>query len=89
MLKIMRVTKEKEEVVFAVSGRLDAGNLVELESLFSSEMSGLPKTLDLRELTQVDQVTVSFLMHCESDGIQLKNCPAYVREWVTRERRQS
>lgn len=87
MLKITRA--ENGEVVFAVSGRLGAENLAELKTLFSSEASDRRITLDLKELTLVDREAVSFLMRCEADNIELKNCPAYIREWITRERSQS
>jgi len=43
--------------------------------------------LDLKDLTLVDQDVVSFLARCEADSIQLKNCPAYIRGWITGERR--
>ena len=46
-------------------------------------------TLDLRELTLVDYDAVSFLVRCEADNIQLKNCAAYIREWITRERKKN
>ena len=65
MLTIMRVANG--EVVFAVSDRMDAENLTEMKTLFSSEASGLRTTLDLIELTLVDQAAVSFLMRCEAD----------------------
>ncbi len=87
MLKITRAANA--EVVFTVSGRLDAENLAELKRLFSSEPTGRRISLDLKELTRVDQDAVSFLGRCEADNIQLKNCPAYMREWITRERSQS
>lgn len=87
MLKI--TTAANAEVVFTVSGRLDAENLTELKTLLSSEASGRRITLDLKELTRVDQDAVSFLERCETDSIQLRNCPAYIREWITRERGQS
>jgi anti-anti-sigma regulatory factor len=87
MLKITRAANG--EVVFSLSGRLDAENLAQLKTLFDSEASGRRITLDLKELTLVDQDAVSFLMRCEVDNIQLKNCPAYIREWITRERSQS
>jgi anti-anti-sigma regulatory factor len=87
MLKITRVANG--EVVFTVSGRLDAENLDELKVLVNSEASGRRITLDLKELTLVDQDTVTFLITCEANNIQLKNCPAYIREWITRERSQS
>lgn len=87
MLKIMRAANG--EVVFTVSGRLDEENLAELKTLFNSEAKDRRITLDLRELTLVDHDAVRFLMRCEADNIQLKNCPAYIREWITRERGQS
>lgn len=80
MLKITRATNG--EVVFKLSGRLDAENVSELEVLFSAECSGRRIVLDLEDLTLVDQDVVSFLRRCEADGIQLKNCPAYIREWI-------
>jgi len=87
MLKITRAVNG--EVVFTVSGRMDAENLPELKALFSSEPSGRRITLDLKELTLVDQDAVRFLERCEAHNIQLKNCPAYIREWITRGRNQS
>lgn len=87
MLKITRAVNG--EVVFTVSGRLHAENLAELETLFSSEASGRRISLDLKELTRVDQDAVRFLMRCEAHNIQLNNCPAYIREWITRERGES
>jgi anti-anti-sigma regulatory factor len=87
MLKITRAANG--DVVFTVSGRMDAENLAELKTLFSLEARGRRITLDLKELILVDQDAVSFLERCEAGNIQLKNCPAYIREWITRERGQS
>ncbi len=83
MLKITRATNG--EVVFKLSGRMDAENVSELEELFSAEASGRRIVLDLEDLTLVDQDVVSFLRRCEASSIQLKNCPAYIREWITGE----
>ena len=84
MLKITR--SANGEVIFTVSGRMDAENLAELERLFGSEASGCRIALDLKDLTLVDQDAISFLERCEAGNIQLKNCPAYIREWITRGR---
>ena len=86
MLKITRAANG--EVVIRLSGRMDAENLVELETLMTSEADGRRIVLDLRDLTLVDQDAVSFLKRCEADNIALKNCPAYIRKWITRERNQ-
>jgi len=44
------------------------------------------KTLDLSEVTLVDVEVVRFLIRCEDQGIELAQCPPYVREWILRER---
>ena len=43
--------------------------------------------LDLNEVSLVDVEAVRFFLHCEVQGIRLAHCPAYVREWMTREKR--
>jgi anti-anti-sigma regulatory factor len=85
MLKITRAADG--DVVFKLSGRMDAENVGELEKLISAEASGRRLVLDLKDLTLVDQDVVGFLRRCEADSIQLKNCPAYIREWIRGERR--
>jgi anti-anti-sigma regulatory factor len=84
MLKIQRAANG--EVVFTLSGRMDAENVAELETLLGTESKGRRIFLDLKDLTLVDRDAVTFLGRCEADSVKLKNCPAYIREWITRER---
>jgi anti-anti-sigma regulatory factor len=84
MLKIKRAANG--EVVFTLSGRMDAENVGEMQALFGSEPKGRCIVLDLKDLTLVDRDAVRFLESCETDSIKIKNCPAYIREWITRER---
>ena len=84
MLKITRTANG--EVVFRLSGRMGAENVGELERLFSAEAGSRRTVLDLEDLTLVDQDAVSFLRRCEADSLQLRNCPAYIRKWITGER---
>jgi hypothetical protein len=87
--KMFKITRAANEgVVFTVSGRMDAENLPELKTLFAAEGNDRRITLDLKELTLVDQDAVRFLERCEAENIELKNCPAYIRKWITRERGQ-
>ena len=86
MLKITRAANR--EVVIKLSGRMDAENVGELETLVRKEDDGRRIVLDLRDLILVDQDAVSLLKRCEEDNITLKNCPAYIREWITREPRE-
>jgi len=85
MLKIERTANG--EVVFTLTGRMGADNVNELENLIKAEASCRRVVLDLKDLRLVDQEVVSFLRRCEADSIQLENCPAYIREWITGERR--
>ena len=87
MLKITRAANG--EVVFKLSGRMGTENLGELEKLITAEADGRRITLDVKDLKLVDQDAVSFLRRCEGRSIQLKNCPAYIREWITGERNAS
>lgn len=84
MLRIQR--EANGEVVLKISGRLDGENLAELKKLIDLEGGGRSIILDLRELTLVDHEAVGFLRECDSDGIELKNLPPYVGEWIARQR---
>jgi hypothetical protein len=74
MLKITRTVNG--EVVIKLSGRMDAEDLTELETLMTSEAEGRRIVLDLSDLTLVDQEAVSFLKRCEADNIMLKELPS-------------
>jgi anti-anti-sigma regulatory factor len=87
MLKIQR--SANGEVVLTLIGRMDEENVAELKEAFALEAKGRHLVLDLKDLTLVDRDAVKFLEHCEADSIKLKNCPAYIREWIERERRGS
>jgi anti-anti-sigma regulatory factor len=84
MLKITRVANE--EVVFNLTGRMDAENVGAMETLLGEEASDHIIVLDLKDLRLVDHEGVSFLRRCEAGDIQIKNCPAYIREWINGER---
>ena len=61
-------------------------HIAELEALIRSEVGGRPIVLDLRDITLVGHDAITFLDQCEADNITLVNCPAYIREWITRKR---
>jgi anti-anti-sigma regulatory factor len=80
MLKVTRAANG--EVILRLIGQMDAKDIGEVERLISQEGSGRRLVLDLKDLTLVDRDAVSFLGRCEAKSIQLKNCPAYIREWI-------
>ena len=85
MLKITRVT-EGDSTRVIVSGRIDAPQLPDLRRFLAAEHAG-NMVLDLTEVSLVDVDVVQFLLRCEGQGIGLVGCPAYIREWMVRERR--
>jgi anti-anti-sigma regulatory factor len=84
MLRITR--KANGEVVFKVSGQLNALNVAEIRTLIVAEKKGSRIALDLTDLRSVDGEAVKFLEKWEADSIKLKNCGLYIREWIRRER---
>jgi hypothetical protein len=85
MLRIQR--KANGKVTFTLSGRIEAEDIGELRRLFELEDISRKIALDLRDVTLVDRDGIKFLSVCEVDGIQLENCPAYIREWIGQESR--
>jgi hypothetical protein len=86
MLRIQS-SEANGEVVFTLSGRMDEEDIAELETLLRSDRNGRSIALDLKDITLAGRDAISFLGRCEADGITLKNCAGYVREWITRDRR--
>ena len=84
LLKIQR--RWDPTLVFAVSGRLDAENVVELCKLIDAEPANTVVVLDLTDLVLADRDVVRYLRDYETaDRIVLRNCPAYIRAWMAAE----
>jgi hypothetical protein len=74
-------------VMFRVSGRIDGEYVEVLQELTENEKTAKCKlALDLTEVTVVSLEAVRALTVAEASGIELRNCPAYVREWISRVR---
>jgi predicted metal-binding protein len=63
---------------------MKAEEVAELKALFAADHRSI--VLDLRDVRLADRDAVKFLIDCEADGMKLENCPAYVREWIEREK---
>jgi hypothetical protein len=87
MLRIQR--RGNGEVVLTVYGRLEARNVSELSALLTAEPSDRPLVLDLKDVVLVNRDVVRFLRVCEADGIELRNCPPYIRAWIAQEAKQA
>ena len=84
-LKIDRSTRQGF-TVFLLSGRFEAAHIEELEELFELQKNSPAVVLDLRDIRLADRGAVKFLARCEAGGVRLENCPAYIREWMGKEK---
>jgi hypothetical protein len=81
-LKIEKLAGEHGTTLKLI-GRIRAEHLAELRRQIAASA---PSVLELKEVTLVDAEVVRFLSACESEGIHLQHCSAYIREWIARER---
>jgi ABC-type transporter Mla MlaB component len=84
-LRINR-SNQGDAVTLSLCGRIREDQLVELEAFFNSASAGRNLVLDLGNVKLVDRGAVRFLAQHEARGTTLRNCPAYIREWILRER---
>jgi hypothetical protein len=77
----------KTPTILKLSGRIQEENLSDLQT--EIEQCVVSPKLDLMDVNLLDLRSVRFLIWCESQGIQLVNCPLFVQEWITCERRRA
>jgi hypothetical protein len=74
---------ENRKTILKVSGRINAKGVLELKR----QLDGVTEAaLDLKEVIRVDLEAVRFLGACVVQGIELRNCPPYISEWIRGER---
>ena len=83
--KIDRLLTTNGFIVLRVSGRVDCAYVAVLQELIETEKTAKGRlALDLKDVTVVSLEVVRALATAEANGIELRNCPAYVREWISR-----
>lgn len=80
------ISDESDRVVFTLTGRIQAEQVSELQALVKSDLPDHSLLLDLKEVKLVDRDAVRFLAEIETRGAKLRNCSAFIREWISRER---
>ena len=83
--RIDRLSTE-QGVVLHISGRIAAEGLEVVRTALDGRRVA---AIDLAEVELVDDEAVKLLAQTEAEGIELRNCPAYIREWITKERGSS
>ena len=76
----------EQGVVLGISGRITGEDLDVLRTALEE---GRVVAIDLTEVELADRDAVTLLARTERSGIELRHCPAYVREWMARERGRS
>ena len=71
-------------VMLYISGPITEQEVATLRHLL--EQAKAIAAIDLNDVLIVDRDAIPLLAECESNGVELRNCPAYVREWITRVR---
>ncbi len=84
---ILRIVVESgdEQIVLRLIGRIESEQVHDLKAQLANETRAI--VLDLTEIKLVNAAAVRFLRLSEDKGIELRNCPAYVREWIRGDRR--
>ena len=85
--RIDRVVSAENLVVLFVSGRITGEHVDILRRVMEQESGGF--AIDLKNVLLVDREAVKLLALSEANGTELRNCPPYIREWVTRERTEA
>jgi len=84
--RIDRLLIDKDIVLLRISGRITGDDVDVLRAVIVQERQAV--AIDLEEVGVVDRAAVGLLVFSEGKGIELRNCPPYIREWVDRERAQ-
>ena len=80
----IELTQGNKGTTIKAVGRLEAPDLAELKAQLGA--AGTVTVMDLGEVSLVSIEVVRFLEACESQGIHLLNCAAYIRQWIDKER---
>jgi anti-anti-sigma regulatory factor len=85
MMKI-EIVRDGDMVTLRISGQVDEQHLTAIRTEVRRCRPRI--VLDLAEATLVDRAVVRFLAARESEGVELRNCPRYIRRWIGREPRE-
>lgn len=73
-------------LVLYISGRITRE---EFDILRTALEDGSVVAVELAELELIDRDAMKLLAINEANGIELRHCPAYIREWIRSERDSS
>jgi hypothetical protein len=80
----IETTPGQQRTIVKLIGRIQTEHLSELRVQLGAIAESI--VLDLGDVSLVSLDVVKFLSTCQSEGIQLLNCPTYIRKWITKEK---
>ena len=78
--KVVRLIDQDCLVLLFISGHLQEMHINMIDDLLTKETN--PVALDLGEVIVADCEAVKFLATLDARGVGLRNCPAFIREWM-------
>ena len=81
--RVDRLVSEENVIVLHVSGRVDLECVNTTKELIEAENAKI--VLDLSEVTLAGREAATSLAGGDFKGIELRNCPAFLRGWIDTE----
>jgi hypothetical protein len=83
---MLRIEKESDghTTTLRLIGRIQSADIGSIRAQLDDD--SVHVLFDLGEVTLVNVEVIRFLSDCEDEGVELLDCPPYVREWILRER---
>ncbi len=83
MFSLMTIPGASDQLTLALTGSISADVLPEIDRLITVKQGRV--ILDLSEVTLMDRVAARFLALQIERGVELVDCPGYLKHWIARE----
>ena len=80
--RVVRLVERDHLVLLHISGHHQQVNVSMIEELIVQETD--PVNLDLEKVKLVDREMVRFFAACDARSIELRNCPDFICEWMSK-----
>ena len=87
MTMMIETTSNGQTAILRLIGRIESQHLDELRAEVRRHRPRL--VIDLDQVTLVDVAVVRFLIASAADGVELRNCAPYIRDWMSGEGRRA
>ena len=78
------IAADGETATLRLSGQVDESDILAIEAEVRRYRPRL--VFDLADVVLADRAVVQLLAASEGEGVELLNCPRYIREWIIKEK---